>query len=246
MPTYASDHYPANIPNQQAYFSLQMKAYSSLRCQHKSEHPFYHQFWPGGPTADILKHPHTVTDPPPRLTMGTWYLGSFLVSTGRLTHSFSSLPNKLNVLSSLQRILGRCTQNHTLCFFVHTLQSVLFFLEIKAFLTPTLPFNPEEARRRFTMLTEIFGLFGVEILERIWRAVNFEFRLEAIKVPYQQEEWFFFGRSDFSLFLRLRFFIGLAVQQNTDCREILKTSEASIFECPSATNLMTLFFRLAS
>ena len=103
-----------------------------------------------GPTTDALKHPHTVANPPPYLTMGIWYFGSNLVPTGRRTHRFSPFPNILNLDLSLQRILDHCTCDQSLCDFAQFFRSVNYFLGINGLQAPTLPFKPSLAKRRFS------------------------------------------------------------------------------------------------
>ena len=92
-----------------------------------------------GPTPSRLKHDQTITEPPPCITVGTWYLTSFRRPIGRQTYLIPSEPNILKFDSPLHSIFDHWFAIQfgcSLASFNHALQ---FFAETKGFLTGRRP-----------------------------------------------------------------------------------------------------------
>ena len=195
-----------------------------------------------GSTADALKHPHTVADPPPCLTVGIWYFGSNLVPTGRRIHRFSPFPNILKLDLSLQRILDHCARDQSLCDFAQFFRSVNYFLGINGLQTPTLPFKPSLPKRRFIVVTEILSSRIGEISVRIWGAVRRELEREVLIIILSTSLLVLWGPPVLGRFCRDRWCCVSSNQWESDCLETCKIATTSAKPCPALTCLTILSF----
>jgi len=99
------------------------------------------------------KASHTITEPPPRFIVGSWYLGSKRLPLGCRIHLIPSLPNNINLLSSFQTTSDHCWGVQLRCAFVHSIRAFRFFAEISGFFTGR-PCSPAACRRRRTVRTD--------------------------------------------------------------------------------------------
>ena len=80
------------------------------------------------------EQPHAMIFPPPCFIVGTWYFLSFLLFFGRRTYDVPSEENRLNLLSSLHRILDESSVVHDAYFLANCSLTFPFFSLIIAFL----------------------------------------------------------------------------------------------------------------
>ena len=195
-----------------------------------------------GPTPDVLKYPHTVTDPPPCLTVGIWYLGLNLVPIGRRTHRFSSFPNILNLDSSLQRISDYYVRDQSLCDFAKFFRPVNLFLGINGLQTPTLPFKPSLPKLRLIVVIEILSSKIGEISVRIWELVRRELERGVLMIILLTCLLVLRDPSVLGWFCRGRRCCVSSNQRETNCLEKCTIASASVKLCPALTCLTALSF----
>jgi len=93
------------------------------------------------------KESYIMMELPPCFIVKSWYLGSKRLPLGRQIHVIPSLPNNINLLSSLQTTSDHCWGVQLSWALAHLIHAFQFFTEINGFFTGRRPCNPPTYRR---------------------------------------------------------------------------------------------------